>query len=222
MHGYGVYTFADGRRYEGEYRNNMKNGYGVYTWSQGTRWEGEWVDGKPIRGFVIFADGVRTDEVRPRDAGHLTNDMTLQYLHDDASEWKRRYDEENGISNTMHDTPAAAPSITPMGTADEDHVGSMADLIAQTDQRDTQPGMYAGVPQTHGPTVAGASEDLTMDAMPEAMLDIVRRDGEPSQGFMNEGAWEDEEGIGMVTSRSSPTSLQRAEKERGMRGAGGY
>ena len=39
------------------------------------------VDGKPIRGFVIFADGVRTDEVRPRDAGHLTNDMTLQYLH---------------------------------------------------------------------------------------------------------------------------------------------
>ena len=55
--------------------------------------------------------------------------------------------------------------------------------------------MYAGVPQTHGPTVAGASEDFTMDAMPEAMLDIVRRDGEPSQGFMNEGAWEDEEGV---------------------------
>jgi hypothetical protein len=48
---------------------------------------------------------------------------------DDASEWKRRYDEDNGISNTMHDAPAAAPSVTPMGTADEDHVGSMADLV---------------------------------------------------------------------------------------------
>ena len=39
------------------------------------------VDGKPMRGFVTFADGVRTDEVRPRDVGHLTNDMTLQFLH---------------------------------------------------------------------------------------------------------------------------------------------
>jgi len=31
-----------------------------------------------------------------------------------------------------------------------------------------------------------------MDEMPEASLDIVQKDGEPSQGFMNEGAWEDE------------------------------
>lgn len=198
MHGYGVYTFADGRRYEGEYRNNMKNGYGVYTWSEGTRWEGEWVDGKPMRGFVIFADGVRTDELLPRDVGHLTNDMTLQLLHEDATEWKRQYDDEHGISNTMHDVhgAAAAPSMTPVGTADEDHVGSMADLIAQTDQMMTQPGAYAGVALTHGPTVAGAMEDTAMDEMPDAALDIVRRDGEPSQGLMNEGAWEDEDGGG--------------------------
>jgi hypothetical protein len=25
----------------------MKNGYGVYTWSEGTRWEGEWVCAPP-------------------------------------------------------------------------------------------------------------------------------------------------------------------------------
>mmetsp|Transcript_31339 Transcript_31339/g.45862 ORF Transcript_31339/g.45862 Transcript_31339/m.45862 type:complete len:192 (-) Transcript_31339:143-718(-) len=173
----------------------MKNGYGVYTWSEGTRWEGEWIDGKPIRGFVTFADGVRTDDVRPRDAGHLTNDMTLQFLHDDANVWKARYDEENGISNSMHDAPGAAPQVSsPVGTADEDHVGSMAHLIAQTDQMMTQPGGYAGVAQTHGPTVAGAMEDVAMDEMPAAALDIVRRDGEPSQGVMNEGAWEDEGG----------------------------
>jgi len=58
----------------------------------------------------------------------------------------------------------------------------------------TQPGGYAGVAQTHGPTVAGAMEDVAMDEMPAAALDIVRRDGEPSQGVMNEGAWEDEGG----------------------------
>jgi len=58
----------------------------------------------------------------------------------------------------------------------------------------TQPGGYAGIAQTHGPTLAGAMEDFTYDEMPEASLDIVRRDGEPSQGLMNEGAWEDEGG----------------------------
>jgi hypothetical protein len=46
------------------------------------------------------------------------------------------------------------------------------------------------VAQTHGPTVAGAMEDLAIDEMPDVASDIVRRDGEPSQGFMNEGAWE--------------------------------
>jgi hypothetical protein len=35
----GVYTFADGRKYEGQYRNNMKNGFGVYTWADGTRYD---------------------------------------------------------------------------------------------------------------------------------------------------------------------------------------
>ena len=58
----------------------------------------------------------------------------------------------------------------------------------------TQPGAYAGVAQTHGPTVAGAMQDVEMDEMPEAALECVRREGEPSQGFMNEGAWEDEDG----------------------------
>ena len=57
----------------------------------------------------------------------------------------------------------------------------------------TQPAAYAGVAQTHGPTVAGAMQDIEMDEMPEASLDIVRREGEPSQGFMNEGALEDDE-----------------------------
>jgi hypothetical protein len=30
MHGYGVYTWKDGRRYEGYYEMDKKHGYGVY------------------------------------------------------------------------------------------------------------------------------------------------------------------------------------------------
>lgn len=32
MHGKGVYTWKDGRKYEGEYINDKKHGNGVYTW----------------------------------------------------------------------------------------------------------------------------------------------------------------------------------------------
>ena len=32
MHGKGIITWADGRKYEGEYKNDKKHGYGVFTW----------------------------------------------------------------------------------------------------------------------------------------------------------------------------------------------
>ncbi len=35
MHGKGVYTWKDGRRYEGEYINDKKQGYGKYIWTDG-------------------------------------------------------------------------------------------------------------------------------------------------------------------------------------------
>ena len=87
------------------------------------------------------------DEVRASEAATAEGDFSRRYirvkskhadtltlclmLQDDANEWKMRYDEENGISNSMHDAPAAAPRLTtPVGTADEDHVGSMADLVS--------------------------------------------------------------------------------------------
>ncbi|EKX49490.1 hypothetical protein GUITHDRAFT_151563 [Guillardia theta CCMP2712] len=170
----------------------MKNGYGVYTWSEGTRWEGEWVDGKPIRGFVSFADGVRTDEVKPRENQQLSNDMTLQCLHDDAKQWKERYDAEHGIISSLLEAPAAAPRLTtPVGTADEDHDGSFVDPTAQTDQMLDQPAALIHG-QTHGPTVAGAVEDFSMgDEMPEANMECSS--GEPSNEIPcgEEGGWEE-------------------------------
>jgi hypothetical protein len=32
MEGIGVYTWKDGRSYEGEYSDDKKHGYGIYTW----------------------------------------------------------------------------------------------------------------------------------------------------------------------------------------------
>lgn len=46
MHGRGVYTWKDGRKYEGEYINDKKAGYGIYTWADGRRYAGSWKNGK--------------------------------------------------------------------------------------------------------------------------------------------------------------------------------
>jgi len=35
MSGSGVYSWADGRRYEGEYVDDKKEGYGVFSWADG-------------------------------------------------------------------------------------------------------------------------------------------------------------------------------------------
>ena len=50
MHGRGVYTYKDGRKYEGqifykdlgEYLNDKKHGVGVYNWSDGRKYDGLW------------------------------------------------------------------------------------------------------------------------------------------------------------------------------------
>lgn len=35
MHGRGVYTWKDGRKYDGEYVHDKKHGYGLYLWNDG-------------------------------------------------------------------------------------------------------------------------------------------------------------------------------------------
>ena len=50
-HGYGVYTYADGGRFEGEWIDDKVHGRGVSVYASGNCYEGEWVDGK-INGQV--------------------------------------------------------------------------------------------------------------------------------------------------------------------------
>ena len=46
MHGFGIFTFADGRVYRGEYVRDKKEGPGVFEWPDGREFEGTWQDGK--------------------------------------------------------------------------------------------------------------------------------------------------------------------------------
>jgi len=46
MHGYGVFTWADGRKFEGYYNADKKEGPGVFYWANGTKVQGTWLKGK--------------------------------------------------------------------------------------------------------------------------------------------------------------------------------
>lgn len=46
MDGTGKFTWSDGRKYVGSYKNDKKDGNGVFTWPDGRKYEGNWKDGK--------------------------------------------------------------------------------------------------------------------------------------------------------------------------------
>lgn len=45
MHGNGVFTWQDGKKYEGGYVDDKKEGWGVFIWPNGKRYEGNWANG---------------------------------------------------------------------------------------------------------------------------------------------------------------------------------
>ena len=53
MDEFGIYTWQDGRMYEGFYKEDKKHGFGVYTWSDKKRYAGWWSHGKQ-HGLGIF------------------------------------------------------------------------------------------------------------------------------------------------------------------------
>ena len=46
MEGMGIYIWNDGRKYEGQYKDDKKHGFGVYTWADSRCYEGYWYKGK--------------------------------------------------------------------------------------------------------------------------------------------------------------------------------
>ena len=47
--GQGVYTWANGERYEGEFQNNLPSGYGTYYWPSGRTYTGYFENGVFVR-----------------------------------------------------------------------------------------------------------------------------------------------------------------------------
>ena len=43
-HGQGIFTFADGNVYEGEYKHGRREGQGRFTWADHNMYEGSFVD----------------------------------------------------------------------------------------------------------------------------------------------------------------------------------
>ena len=46
MDGEGVFTWNDGRIYQGSFYQDKKHGHGVLTWPQGKVYDGMWINGK--------------------------------------------------------------------------------------------------------------------------------------------------------------------------------
>jgi hypothetical protein len=46
MEGSGVFTWPDGRKYDGEYIDDKKEGNGIFFWPDGRKYEGGWKNGK--------------------------------------------------------------------------------------------------------------------------------------------------------------------------------
>jgi len=42
MEGYGVFSWPDGRKYEGEYIDDLKEGQGTFYWHDGRKYTGAW------------------------------------------------------------------------------------------------------------------------------------------------------------------------------------
>ena len=57
MHGYGKYSYKDGRIYEGEYSDGKKNGRGKFVYSPDKFYEGTFVDGVPDGEGFYTKDG---------------------------------------------------------------------------------------------------------------------------------------------------------------------
>jgi len=44
MHGYGTFTWEDGKKYVGQYKNDKKHGVGEFIWPNGRYFKGEWLN----------------------------------------------------------------------------------------------------------------------------------------------------------------------------------
>ena len=60
INGIGTYTWADGAKYVGEYKDDKRQGQGTFTYPDGDKYVGEWKDNKRQgQGTFTYASGVK-------------------------------------------------------------------------------------------------------------------------------------------------------------------
>ena len=65
MHGEGVYSWPDGKRYEGSYKQGHRHGQGKLTRPSGNWYSGGWADGKEHgEGLLFFKERNETSKVK--------------------------------------------------------------------------------------------------------------------------------------------------------------
>ena len=64
--------------YEGQWRRDARDGYGVMKWADGSRFEGEWKDDQRRRGRMVMADGAVYEGEFRNDRFHGAGTLTLR------------------------------------------------------------------------------------------------------------------------------------------------
>ncbi len=99
FHGQGTYSWADGKKYTGGFKNDTRNGLGTYTWPNGASYKGEWESGKKAGyGIYTFPDGRKSIGIW--ENGTLSQEM-----------------EEAEVNQLLNSTPPQGPPATAAVTA---------------------------------------------------------------------------------------------------------
>jgi hypothetical protein len=54
MEGKGRETWADGRCYDGDFKNGKKDGEGTFVWPNGIKYIGSWISGKQHGSGILY------------------------------------------------------------------------------------------------------------------------------------------------------------------------
>ena len=92
-HGQGTETFPDGSKFVGEYKRDRREGFGIMTYKDGSKFEGEWKGGRPFNGKGVV-QGREGKDIRE---GEWVNGKMEGYgkrSNSDNKRWYKSYEGE--------------------------------------------------------------------------------------------------------------------------------
>ena len=95
MQGRGIFSWTDGRKYVGDYKNDLKHGEGTFTWPDGRCYHGTWKDGKQHGDGIFMKDG------RKRK-GRWEMGKRIEWIRDKE---KRTYSRETSLERSIGSDP---------------------------------------------------------------------------------------------------------------------